>query len=239
MRENAPISMHEILYPLAQAYDSVATECDVEMGGTDQKFNLLVGREIQRDYGQPPQIVITMPLLEGTDGVEKMSKSKGNYIGITEPPKDMYRKVMGVSDELMWRYWELLTDATVAQIAEMKRREPMQVKMELAARIVADFHSVADAQQAEEDFNREVRQGAEPAEMVEVPYGTNTDPINVPKMLAATGFGTRTEAERLVKANAVEINGERVTTQFYPRKPGRNVVHVGKKWKIVIVKAEN
>jgi tyrosyl-tRNA synthetase len=239
MRENAPISMHEILYPLAQAYDSVATECDVEMGGTDQKFNLLVGREIQRDYGQPPQIVITLPLLEGTDGVEKMSKSKGNYIGITEPPKDMYRKVMGVSDDLMWRYWELLTDATVAQIAEMKRREPMGVKMELARRIVGDFYSAVDAQQAEEDFNREVRQGAAPSEMVEVTYGSNTDPINVPKMLAATGFGTRTEAERLVKANAVEINGERVATQFYPRKPGPNVVHVGKKWKIVIVKAEN
>ena len=117
----------------------VALKCDVEMGGTDQKFNLLVGRELQRDYGQPPQIVATTPLLEGTDGVEKMSKSKGNYIGITEPPKIMYRKIMGISDDLMWRYWELLTDLSLAAIAALKQRERMEVKMELAARIVARF----------------------------------------------------------------------------------------------------
>ena len=117
LKEGTPISMHELLYPLAQGYDSVALKCDVELGGTDQRFNLLVGRELQRDFGQPPQIVATMPLLEGTDGVEKMSKSKGNYIGITEPPKVMFRKVMGISDELMWRYWELLTDLSLPEIA--------------------------------------------------------------------------------------------------------------------------
>src|SRR5207344_1012937 len=160
--------MHELLYPLSQAYDSVALEADVELGGTDQKFNLLVGREIQRDYGQPPQIVMTTPLLVGLDGVEKMSKSKGNYIGITEPPKVMFRKVMGISDELMWRYWELLTDLSLPEIAALKKREPMQVKKELAGRIVADFHSAADAEQAEEDFAREVQQGAEPSDMDEV-----------------------------------------------------------------------
>ncbi len=152
-KEGIPISMHEILYPLVQGYDSVALKCDVEMGGTDQKTNLLVGRELQRDYGQPPQIVATTPLLEGTDGVEKMSKSKGNYIGITEAPKVMYRKIMGISDELMWRYWELLTDVSLAGIAELKQREPMGVKMELASRIVADFHSAAEAAQAADDFH--------------------------------------------------------------------------------------
>ena len=132
LKENTPISMHELLYPLAQGYDSVMLKCDVELGGTDQRFNLLVGRELQKDVGQPPQIVATVPLLEGTDGVEKMSKSKGNYIGITEAPKVMFRKVMGISDTLMWRYWELLTDASLPEIAAMKSREPMDVKMELA-----------------------------------------------------------------------------------------------------------
>src|SRR5271156_3553727 len=125
-----PISLHELLYPVMQGYDSVALECDVELGGTDQRFNLLVGRELQRDSGQLPQIVGTVPLLEGTDGVEKMSKSKNNYIGITEPPKVMFRKIMGISDDLMWRYWELLTDASLPEIAAMKAREPMDVKME-------------------------------------------------------------------------------------------------------------
>ena len=140
-KDGMPIFMHELLYPLAQGYDSVMLECDVEMGGTDQRFNLLVGRELQRDSGQAPQIVATVPLLEGTDGVEKMSKSKGNYIGITEPPKVIFRKVMGISDTLMWRYWELLTDQSLAEIAAMKTEEPMEVKMRLARQIVADFHS--------------------------------------------------------------------------------------------------
>src|SRR5579864_5261693 len=153
-KEGIPISVHELLYPLAQAYDSVALQCDVEMGGTDQKFNLLVGREIQRDFGQPPQIVATTPILEGIDGVEKMSKSKGNYIGITDPPEEMFRKLMGISDDLMWSYWELLTDLSLPEIAALKQREPMGVKMELAGRSVADFHSAADAKQAQEDFNR-------------------------------------------------------------------------------------
>jgi tyrosyl-tRNA synthetase len=207
------------------------------MGGTDQKFNLLVGREIQRDFGLPPQIVMTTPLLEGTDGVEKMSKSKGNYIGIAEPPKDIYRKVMGISDDLMWRYWELLTDVSVAQIAEMKQREPMGVKMELAKRIVADFHSAADAQRAEEDFNREVRQGAEPTDIETVEFASGPD-IHVPKMLVAIGMvSSRTEADRLVKSGAVEINGARCNDLVYRATNGALTVRVGKKWKRVIVKA--
>jgi tyrosyl-tRNA synthetase len=213
----------------------VKLQCDVELGGTDQKFNLLVGREIQRDFGQPPQIVATTPLLEGTDGVEKMSKSKGNYIGITEPPKVMFRKVMGISDTLMWRYWELLTDATPSDIAALKQREPMGVKMELARRIVTDFHSAEAAAQAEGDFNREVRQGAEPADIATVDYGSAGE-IRLPQMLHALVMaGTRTEAERLLKAGAVEIDGERITSIVFHAQPGIHTVRVGKKWKRVRV----
>jgi tyrosyl-tRNA synthetase len=232
LKDGTPISVHELLYPLAQGYDSVMLKCDVELGGTDQKFNLLVGRELQRDFGQPPQIVATTPLLEGTDGVEKMSKSKGNYIGITEPPKVMFRKVMGISDQLMWRYWELLTDLPLSEIAALKQREPMQVKMELASRIVADFHSAAGAKQAQEDFNREVRQGAEPADIEQRPnpaydVGLGT---HVPKLLVSTGVApSRTEAERLLKAGAVEIDGQRWTKTYYPQE--RFTIRSGKKWK--------
>jgi len=238
LKEGTPISLHELLYPIAQGYDSVMLECDVELGGTDQKFNLLVGRELQRTYGQLPQIVATTPLLEGTDGVEKMSKSKGNYIGITESPKVMFRKVMGISDELMWRYWELLTDATLSEIAALKRREPMAVKMELASRIVADFHSATDAAQAQEDFNREVRQGAEPAdvETVELPSGARTaNGIQVPKMLVGVGLAeSRTDAERKLKSGAVEIDGARWMELVHPIRP-ELTLRVGKKWKRVSV----
>jgi tyrosyl-tRNA synthetase len=230
LKDGTPISFHELLYPFGQAYDSVMLQCDVEMGGTDQRFNLLVGREIQRDYGQLPQIVATMPLLEGTDGVEKMSKSKGNYIGITEPPKVMYRKVMGISDALMWRYWELLTDKSLAEIAAMKSDEPMQVKMGLARQIVTDFHSADAAAQAEEDFDREVRQHEVPAdiETVRLPVEAGA---NLPKILVRTNLvESRTEAERKIKAGAVEIDGVKYTDfSFNPSKVV--VVRVGKKWK--------
>ena len=236
LKDGTPISMHELLYPLVQGYDSVMLRCDVELGGTDQRFNLLVGRELQRDFDQPPQIVATTPLLEGTDGIEKMSKSKNNYIGITEPPKVMFRKVMGISDELMWKYWELLTDLSLPQIAALKAREPMGVKMELAGRIVADFHSPADAAQALDDFNREVRQGAEPADIETVDYGAAGD-LRVPQMLTAAGLApTRTEAERLIKSGAVEIDGERAGIVFHAD-PGTYTVRAGKKWKRIIVSA--
>jgi tyrosyl-tRNA synthetase len=225
-----PISVHELLYPLAQAYDSVALRCDVEMGGTDQKFNLLVGREIQRDSGMAPQIVATTPLLEGTDGVEKMSKSKGNYIGITEPPKVMFRKVMGISDELMWRYWELLTDKSLPDIRAMKSEEPMQVKMRLAREIVTDFHSPEAALQAEEDFNREVRQQEVPADIVTVPVPSDAG-SSLPKILLAAGMAdSRSDAERKIKAGAVEIDGMRYTEFSFPVNRAI-VVRVGKKWK--------
>ena len=236
-KAGTPISMHELLYPLAQGYDSVMLECDVELGGTDQRFNLLVGRELQRDVGQPPQIVGTVPLLEGTDGVEKMSKSKGNYVGITEAPKVMFRKIMQINDTLMWRYWELLTDATLPEIAALKSREPMEVKMELAGRIVADFHSAEEAKQAQEDFNREVRQGGEPADIETAEYGAAGE-IRVPQMLAAVGLApTRSEAERLLKAGAVEIDGTRSIDLKWLAAAGTHTIRAGKKWKRVTVPA--
>jgi tyrosyl-tRNA synthetase len=172
--EEKPIAMHEFLYPVAQAYDSVCLEADVELGGTDQKFNLLMGRELQRHYNQPSQIVLTMPLLEGTDGVQKMSKSYGNYIGITESPKAMFAKVMSISDSLMWRYYELLTDVTTAQIEELQKKvasgeaHPMKVKQELGKIIVRDFHSENAADEAAESWSKKVqrKEFAPDAEMV-------------------------------------------------------------------------
>jgi len=229
-KDGTPISIHEFLYPLAQGYDSVKLECDVEMGGTDQRFNLLVGRELQREAGQPPQIVATVPLLEGTDGVEKMSKSKGNYIGITEPPKVIFRKVMGISDALMWRYWELLTDQSMAAIEAMKSEDPMPVKMRLAREIVRDFHSAQAADQAQADFDREVREGAAPSDMetVHLPPEAGS---SLPKILLAAGLAdSRTDAERKIKSGAVEIDGVKVPSLSYAvTKPA--VFHVGKKWK--------
>jgi tyrosyl-tRNA synthetase len=195
----------------------------------------LVGRELQRDFGQPPQIVATVPLLVGTDGVEKMSKSKGNYIGITEPPKVMFRKVMGISDDLMWRYWELLTDLSLPEIAALKTREPMSVKKDLAGRIVADFHSAADARQAEEDFTREVQQGEAPSD-IRVEDCSSGD-IRLPQFILGTGMsGTRSEAERLLKAGAVEIDGVRHTNMVFRAVPGNHVMRVGKKWLRITVK---
>ena len=242
-KEGIPIAMHELLYPLSQAYDSVALECDVEMGGTDQRFNLLVGREIQRDYGQPPQIVATVPILEGLDGVEKMSKSKGNYIGIAEPPKVMFRKVMQISDDLMYRYYELLTDMQLDEIERLRaaiaagERAPMNVKMDLGRRIVADFHSAAEADSAVDSFDREVRQGLEPADTqtLDIPASALTDKgIRVDKLLAAIGLAESvTDAGRKLKAGAVEINGQVHKDLLLIGTAGTLVIRLGKKWKRV------
>lgn len=243
-REGTPISVHELLYPLAQAYDSVALRADVELGGTDQKFNLLVGREIQKDYGQPPQIVATTPLLEGLDGVQKMSKSLGNYVGITEPPEQMFAKLMSISDELMWRYWELLTDRSLEDIRALRRRvesgqrHPMEVKMELARSIVADFHSPAAADRAAEEFHRVVRHGEAPAdiETVPLPEGVRAaGELRVDKLLARVGLAESvSDAVRKIKAGAVEINGERVSELRYPDSAGAWLtIRVGRKWKRV------
>ncbi|HEY3456909.1 MAG TPA: tyrosine--tRNA ligase [Bryobacteraceae bacterium] len=239
-KEGVPISVHELLYPISQGYDSVALHCDVELGGTDQKFNLLVGRAIQRDYGQPSQIVATVPILEGLDGVEKMSKSKGNYIGITEPPKVMFRKIMQISDDLMFRYYELLTDLSVDEIAALRSKEPMQMKMDLGRRIVTDFHSPAAADAAVEAFNREVRQGREPAdtETVNLPPGAQTDKgIRIDKLLALTGLADSiTDATRKLKAGAVEIDGAIHKDLLIPAGAGTLVIRAGKKWKRITQK---
>jgi len=241
--EGIPISMHELLYPLSQAYDSVALKCDVEMGGTDQTTNLLVGREIQSDYGQPRQIVATVPLLEGLDGVEKMSKSKGNYIGITEAPKVMFRKIMQISDELMFRYYELLTDMRMDEISRLRAdvaagtTAPMKLKIELGRLIVADFHSAAEADAAVDAFDREVRQGLEPAdtETVDLPLQSQTDKgIRLDKLLAAVGLADSvTDAARKLKANAVEVNGQIVKDILLSGATGTVVLRLGKKWKRV------
>jgi tyrosyl-tRNA synthetase len=249
-KEGAPISMHELLYPLAQAYDSVMLKCDVELGGTDQKFNLLVGREIQKDYKQPPQIVATTPLLRGLDGVNKMSKSLGNYIGITEPPEVMFRKVMQISDELMWEYWELLTDFSVAEItkwrldAEAGIHDPMNLKMTLAETIVAEFHTDAAAVEAGNEFNRVVRQKQIPSDVETVPLPDevrSVDGIKVDKLLAKIGLADSvTDAARKRKVGAVVINGVRLGPHdvVYKFSPGVHAINVGKGWKRVSVPGE-
>jgi tyrosyl-tRNA synthetase len=239
-----PISMHELLYPLAQGYDSVALGCDVEMGGTDQKFNLLVGRELQRDYGQLPQIVATVPLLEGLDGEKKMSKSLGNYIGITESPEVMFRKIMQISDGLMFRYYELLTDTSLSEIAAMQERiakgmlHPMEAKIELGKLVVADFHSVADAAHAADQFNRVVRQKETPSDIpvVVLPDGVRTEAgVHVEKLVARIGLAeSGAEASRRRKAGAIEINGMKVTELVYPIAGlSELLVQVGKNWRRV------
>lgn len=239
-KEGTAISVHELLYPLVQAYDSVALECDVEMGGTDQKFNLLVGREIQKDYGQPQQIVATTPILEGLDGVNKMSKSLGNYIGITEPPEVMFRKVMQISDELMYRYYELLTDKSMAEIAAMRQNvHPMDAKIALGKLIVADFHSAADAEQAAEVFNRVVRQHEVPQDIptVPLPDGVRVEAgVRVDKLLARAGLAESvSDGVRKIKAGAVEINGEKFRELVLPNPSGELLIQVGKNWRRVVI----
>lgn len=212
----APISMHELLYALAQGYDSVALEADVELGGTDQKFNLLMARQIQQAYGvKEPQLIMTTPLLEGLDGVQKMSKSLANYIGITELPRDIFGKVMSISDELMWRYYELLTDVPPGEIAELKaaaergERHPRDLKVDLARRIVADFHTQSDAEEANREFDRTFREHQTPSDVptIEKPAGA----VRLVKLLAGEGLAPSvSEAQRLVTQGGVRVNGERV-----------------------------
>jgi tyrosyl-tRNA synthetase len=238
-KEGTPISVHELLYPLAQAYDSVALRCDVEMGGTDQKFNLLVGREIQRDYGLPPQIVATTPILEGIDGVEKMSKSKGNYIGITEPPEEMFRKIMLIGDDLMYRYYELLTDLQLSEIEALRsavaegREHPKKVKMDLARRIVADFHSSTAAVEAADRFERVLSEnkGAEAGDRVPV------QDWRANKMLVECGLaGSVRDADRLINQNAVSIaqaggDFRPIQSPVERIEPGEYTVRAGKNYK--------
>ncbi|QHE91091.1 tyrosine--tRNA ligase [Pandoraea fibrosis] len=227
-----PIAIHEFLYPLMQGYDSVALESDLELGGTDQKFNLLVGRELQKQYGQEPQCILTMPLLEGLDGVEKMSKSKGNYVGISEKPSEMFGKLMSISDELMWRYYELLSFRSLEEIAQLRKdieggRNPRDVKVLLAQEIVARFHSQADAERALEDFNARARGGV-PDDIPEV--SLDGAPLGIAQLLKQAGLVPSTsEANRNIEQGGVRIDGETVSDKGAKIDAGTYVVQVGKR----------
>ena len=210
------IAIHEFLYPLAQGYDSVALEADVELGGTDQKFNLLVGREIQRAYGVRPQVILTMPLLEGLDGVQKMSKSLGNYIGITEPPTEMFGKLMSISDDIMWRYFELLSFREMGEIEGFRKQvaegsNPRDIKFLLGEEIVARFHSASDATRAREDFIQRFQKGAMPDDMPEVSLVASGGKLPIANVLKQAGLCPSTsDAMRMIKQGAVRIDGERL-----------------------------
>ena len=227
-----PIAIHEFLYPLMQGYDSVALESDLELGGTDQKFNLLVGRELQKQYGQEPQCILTMPLLEGLDGVEKMSKSKANYVGISEKPSEMFGKLMSISDDLMWRYYELLSFRTLDEIAQLHKdveggRNPRDVKVLLAQEIVARFHSQADAECALEDFNARAKGGV-PDDIPEV--SLEGAPLGIAQLLKQAGLVPSTsEANRNIEQGGVRIDGEAVSDKGAKIDAGTYVVQVGKR----------
>ncbi|MFN8736791.1 MAG: tyrosine--tRNA ligase [Betaproteobacteria bacterium] len=239
--ENSPIAVHELLYPLMQGYDSVALRSDLELGGTDQKFNLLVGRELQRHYGQEPQCILTMPLLEGLDGVEKMSKSKNNYIGITEAPFEMFGKVMSISDELMWRWYDLVSTRSNAEIAGFRRevgkgRNPRDIKVALAQEIVTRFHSPSAAAHALAEFEARFRGNAAPADMpavaVHAPQG-----LPIAQLLRQAQLAPSTsEAIRNIEQGGVRLDGEKVADRAAVIGPGTYVLQVGKrKWARVTV----
>jgi tyrosyl-tRNA synthetase len=249
-QEEKPISLHELLYPLVQGYDSVALEADVELGGTDQRFNLLVGRELQRSYGQESQAVLTTPILEGLDGVQKMSKSLGNAIGIHEPPLEMYGKIMSISDEMMWRYYELLTDVQIAEIEKMKREaHPMQAKKDLARRIVAGFHSAEAGTKAGEDWAKQFQKDEVPEDAQQIavpsnevggaPDGHGGVAIRIDRLLVRCGLAeSTTDAGRKLKQGSVRIND---TVQKEPRlvlsnpSPKQLTLRVGKQLRIAMI----
>jgi tyrosyl-tRNA synthetase len=241
--EEKPIALHELLYPLAQGFDSVALEADVELGGTDQKFNLLVGRELQRSYGQESQVVLTMPILEGLDGVQKMSKSLGNAIGIQEAPLEMYGRVMSISDEMMWRYYELLTDVQLPEIEKMKQdvaagqAHPMNQKKELASRIVKDFHNADVAAKAAEDWAKQFQKDEVPehVEEVTVPYqdvaaGKDKHGIRLDKLLARCGLAESvSDGARKLKQHSVRVEGELKTEPVLEvQVPAKLMLRVGR-----------
>jgi len=216
MAEEKPISLHELLYPLVQGYDSVALQADVELGGTDQKFNLLMGRNLQREFAQEPQVILTTPLLEGLDGVNKMSKSLNNYIGIDEPPNEMFGKVMSISDDLMWKYYELLTDVSPSELSELRTKcesgaeNPRNAKVDLAKMIIRDFHSPDEATAAEDEFNRRFVQKEIPDQIEEKKVGPG--PFKLADLLAETGLASsRGEARRLIEQGGVKVNGDKAS----------------------------
>ena len=231
-RSGIPISVHEFLYPLMQGYDSVALKSDLELGGTDQKFNLLVGRELQKEYGQEPQCILTMPLLVGLDGVEKMSKSKGNYVGVTEAPNEMFGKLMSISDDLMWQYYTLLSFRPLAEIDLMKQeiaggRNPRDCKVLLAQEIVTRFHSQADAEKALEDFNHRARGGVPD----DIPAVTlEGAPLGIAQLLKQANLVPSTsEANRNIEQGGVKIDGATVSDKAVKVAAGTYVVQVGKR----------
>jgi tyrosyl-tRNA synthetase len=232
-KSGVPISVHEFLYPLMQGYDSVALKADLELGGTDQKFNLLVGRELQKEYGQEPQCILTMPLLEGTDGVEKMSKSKNNYIGIGEAPESMFGKIMSISDTLMWKYFELLSFRSLEDIAALRQeteagRNPRDAKVALAQEIVARFHSQQAAQAALAAFEARFRDGAIPDNIPEVTI--TGAPVGVLKLLREAGLvASGAEAQRNIEQGGVRIDGDRIEDKALQLAAGTYVVQVGKR----------
>ena len=237
LSEEKPIALHELLYPLVQGYDSVALEADVELGGTDQKFNLLVGRSLQREYEQEPQVVITTPLLEGTDGVEKMSKSLGNYIGIDEPPDEIFGKVMSISDEMMWKYYELLTDIAPAELDALRGKcergeaNPRDVKIGLAKSIISDYYPASDARAAEENFIRQFSEGAMPEEIEEASFAAGER--RIADFLVESGLvESKGEAKRLIKQGGVKIDGDKVDNaalEIDVRAGSEMVIQVGKR----------
>jgi tyrosyl-tRNA synthetase len=234
--EQRPISIHEFLYPLVQGYDSVAMKADVELGGSDQKFNLLVGRELQKHYGQEPQVILTMPLLEGLDGVEKMSKSLGNYVGIDEPPAEMFGKLMSISDELMWRYIELLSFESLATIAQWKRSieqggNPRDVKVRFAQEIVARFHDRKAAEAALEDFDSRHKHGGIPDDLPEQVISAPGGDMAIVQVLKASGVcPSVSEASRMIEQGGVRVDGEKVADKALKLPAGRTyVLQVGKR----------
>jgi len=235
-RSGQPIAIHEFLYPLVQGYDSVALRADVELGGTDQKFNLLVGRELQKHYGQAPQCILTMPLLEGLDGVNKMSKSLGNYVGINDPAEQIFGKLMSISDDLMWRYIELLSFQPLNAVAQWRDevkngRNPMQIKIEFAKEIVARFHSAADAERAHADFEARFSQGELPEDIPEHSISVDGEPLLLTQILKRVGLTASTsEAGRMIDQGGVRVNGEKVSNRSLALSKGQQfVVQVGKR----------
>jgi tyrosyl-tRNA synthetase len=231
-----PIAIHEFLYPLIQGYDSVAMKADVELGGTDQKFNLLVGRELQKHYGQKPQVILTMPILEGLDGVQKMSKSLNNYIGINEKPDDMFGKLMSISDELMWRYFELLSFRPLGEIEQLRvdineGANPRDIKFQLGQEIVARFHDKAAAESAQANFIARFQKGAMPDEMPELTVSGEGGEVGIASLLKEAGLvGSTSEAFRMIKQGAVRVEGERISDKGMVVKSGNtHVFQVGKR----------
>ncbi len=241
--ENAPIAMHELIYPLMQGYDSVALEADIELGGSDQRFNLLVGRELQRQYDQEPQCIITMPLLVGLDGVNKMSKSKHNYIGITEEPNEMFGKVMSISDDLMWDWYDLLSMRSNEEIAQLKKeceegRNPRDIKVLLAKEIVTRFHDAQKADAAEAEFVNRFRKGAVPSNIQDVTVDMGETTSSLAKIMKEAGLvPSSAEAYRNIQQGGVHVDGVKVTEKTHALNPGTYVLQVGKrKWARVTVK---